>query len=120
MTDPLSDSQESPMDRSAQIDFVLDAAVLRELDEETGLTADQVLGLHRLGGPRPTYCVGHGREEIFLVYLAFTELADDDVICGEGRQMVFVAPADLASRKLNDHTRACLPELVAAIAAQRS
>ena len=68
-------------------------AAVRELAEETGLrvapeTLDS-LGLTRFDNPA---CGGNDRFETFAVRL---DVTDDDVVCGEGRQMVFVDPATL-------------------------
>jgi 8-oxo-dGTP pyrophosphatase MutT (NUDIX family) len=69
------------------------AAAARELAEETGLrvapeTLDS-LGVTRFDNPA---CGGNDRFETFAVRL---DVTDDDVVCGEGRQMVFVDPATL-------------------------
>ena len=68
-------------------------AAVRELAEETGLrvapeTLDS-LGLTRFDNPA---CGGNDRFETFAARL---DVTDDDVVCGEGRQMVFVDPATL-------------------------
>ena len=68
-------------------------AAVRELAEETGLrvgaeTLDS-LGMTRFDNPA---CGGNDRFETFAVRL---DVTDGDVVCGEGRQMVFVDPATL-------------------------
>ena len=67
-------------------------AAYRELEEETGLRLAP--GELELWGAEPfTYSDGHGGA--YHVYVAGVELADDDIVVGEGRQIVFVAPADV-------------------------
>ncbi|HSU01055.1 MAG TPA: NUDIX domain-containing protein [Nocardioides sp.] len=77
-------------------------AAVRELKEETGLVVDPQqltsLGVRRF---RSDSCGGDDELELFAVRLA---VGDDDVVCGEGRQMVFVAPEDLAGRPLHQAT----------------
>jgi 8-oxo-dGTP pyrophosphatase MutT (NUDIX family) len=78
------------------------SAAVRELHEETGLAVDPArldsLGVRRF---RSGSCGGDDEFELFAVRMA---VGDDDVVCGEGRQMVFVAPADLADRALHQAT----------------
>ena len=75
------------------------AAAVRELQEETGLVVAperlESLGVRRF---RSEGCGGDDEFELFAVRMA---VGDDDVVCGEGRQMVFVDPADLAGRPLH-------------------
>jgi 8-oxo-dGTP pyrophosphatase MutT (NUDIX family) len=67
-------------------------AAYRELAEETGielrsglrLVFDGILPLEK------SPVGGH-----FTLWVARTDLADDDIVCGEGRQIVFVDPADV-------------------------
>ncbi|WP_235534715.1 NUDIX domain-containing protein [Nocardioides sp. Soil777] len=67
------------------------AAAVRELAEETGLVVEphhlDSLGVTRFHNPA---CGGEDDFETFVVRLG---VSDDDVVCGEGRQMVFVDPA---------------------------
>jgi 8-oxo-dGTP pyrophosphatase MutT (NUDIX family) len=69
------------------------AAAVRELAEETGLEVEahrlESLGVTSFTNPA---CGGDDRFETFAVRL---DVTDDEVVCGEGRQMVFVDPADL-------------------------
>jgi 8-oxo-dGTP pyrophosphatase MutT (NUDIX family) len=67
-------------------------AAYRELEEETGLRLAP--GELELWVAEPfTYSDGHGGA--YHVYVAGVELADDDIVVGEGRQIVFVDPADV-------------------------
>ena len=68
-------------------------AAYRELEEETGV---------RLAPPAlrewrtfPVHHAAYGTDDVMAVYVAPTRLTDADIVCGEGRQIVFVAP-DLA------------------------
>ena len=82
-------------------------AAHRELAEETGLRHDLAhLGDHALP------CAVHGEDHVAL-YAARTALTDDDVTCGEGRQIVFVDPDRAVGLDLTDATRALLPAVLA-------
>ena len=78
-------------------DFV--AAAVRELQEETGLVVEpgrlDSLGVRRF---RNETCGEVDEFELFAVRLSVT---DDDVVCGEGRQMLFVDPQALDGRELH-------------------
>ena len=67
------------------------AAAVRELAEETGLVVDadrlESLGVTRFDSES---CGEVDELELFAVRL---DVTDEDVVCGEGRQMVFVDPA---------------------------
>ena len=75
------------------------SAAVRELREETGLvvTPDRLvsLGTRRF---RSEWCGQDDEFELFAVRLSVT---DDDVVCGEGRQMVFVDPDELGEKPLH-------------------
>ncbi|WP_322921883.1 NUDIX hydrolase [Nocardioides renjunii] len=81
-------------------DFV--TAAVRELEEETGLVVDparlQSLGSHRF---RSASCGGDDVFELFAVRLSVSQ---DDLVCGEGRQVLLVDPADLGDRELHQAT----------------
>lgn len=78
-------------------DFV--TAAVRELEEETGLVVDPIvldsLGVRRF---RSESC---GEDDEFELFAVRMDVADDDVECGEGRQMVFVDPLALGDRDLH-------------------
>ena len=63
-------------------------AALRELAEETEVTGVDLTHV----GAHTYYCEGCGREHDVAVFMAFTDLTDEDVVCHEGRQIVFVDP----------------------------
>jgi 8-oxo-dGTP diphosphatase len=71
----------------------LDAAVLRELAEETGMSVGAGELTARIEHWRDF--VVHDTRDDMAVYVGATEAGDADVVCGEGRQIVFVDPAGL-------------------------
>ena len=78
-----------------------DAAARRELAEETGIVCNDLVPLGRHIMPS----TAHGRVRVDL-FTARTELTDADVVCGEGRQIVFVEPSVVPTLDLTDATRA--------------
>ncbi|MBL0748071.1 NUDIX domain-containing protein [Nocardioides baculatus] len=87
------------------------AAAVRELHEETGLVVEpdrlHSLGVHRF---RSESCGEDDELELFAVRMSVT---DDDVVCGEGRQMRFVDPQDLGGRPLHQATALTLDRVLA-------
>lgn len=85
----------------------LDAAY-RELLEETGLVPDTPLEevAVALVQHRP------GRLDAVHLYAGATAATDDDVVCGEGRQIVFVAPDAALALDLTVGAAALLPGFV--------
>jgi len=85
-------------------------AAYRELAEETGLAlAPGTLQLWR--DEEFTYVDGHhGR---YHVYAAPVVATDDDIVVGEGRQIVFVDPDDVAGLDLAESSRHFVPEFLA-------
>jgi 8-oxo-dGTP pyrophosphatase MutT (NUDIX family) len=85
-------------------------AAYRELAEETGielgsglrLAFDGILSLEK------SPVGGH-----FTLWVARTDLADDDIVCGEGRQIVFVDPADVPHLDLAVTAAELLPRFLA-------
>ncbi len=92
-----------------------ESAASRELLEETGvqLTHLRHLGRHVLP------CEVHG-EDTFDLFAARATLTDDDITCGEGRQMVFVGPDRIPTLSLTDATRTLYPQVLAAVPAPRT
>jgi 8-oxo-dGTP pyrophosphatase MutT (NUDIX family) len=78
----------------------VDAAVHRELAEETGLATPDL----RLW---QTFTV-HGGARM-AVYTAPTTVTDEDVVCGEGRQIVFVEPAAARDLPLSETAAIVVP-----------
>jgi 8-oxo-dGTP diphosphatase len=75
-------------------------AAHRELTEETGLSAHLT---HLLTSSLP--CPYHG-EDLAAVFVGLTEANDADVVCTEGRQIVFVDPDLVPGLDLTAATRA--------------
>jgi 8-oxo-dGTP pyrophosphatase MutT (NUDIX family) len=75
-------------------------AAHRELAEETGLAAD--LSYWR------TFRV-HDEQDDMAVFVGATTYTDEDVVCGEGRQIVFVDPASVLDLPLADAPRIVVP-----------
>lgn len=86
------------------------AAAVRELEEETGLAVDPArldsLGVRRF---RSETCGGDDEFELFAVRMP---VGEDDVVCGEGRQMVFVDPQALGDRRLHQATALTLERVL--------
>jgi len=80
-----------------------EAAAHRELAEETGLSAE--LRYWR------TFRV-HDQRDDMAVYVAATTCTDADVVCGEGRQIVFVDPATVLDLPLAEAPRIVVPEFL--------
>ena len=78
-------------------------AAHRELSEETGLVSP--LEHWR------TFRV-HDREDDMAVFVAATTYTDDDVVCGEGRQIVFVDPATVLDLPLAEAPRIVIPQFL--------
>jgi len=84
----------------------VETAVHRELAEETGLVAGP-------GGATPylslwrTFTV-HGDDEM-AVYAGPTRVTDADVVCGEGRQIVFVEPSAVPGLPLSEAAAIVVP-----------
>ena len=69
----------------------------RELLEETGVRLD--VAALRLWDSFEIFHAAYGSLDRMFVYAAPTELTDADIVCGEGRQIVFVEPS--AARALD-------------------
>ena len=81
-----------------------DTAARRELMEETGIACDDLVSL----GSHDLPCAFHGRDLVDL-FTARTSVTDAAVVCGEGRQIVFVEPSTISTLDLTDTTRILLP-----------
>lgn len=81
-------------------------AAHRELLEETGLAAGELLPLW--SGPRP-YEAGFPHTVTVHVFRGTTDASQQDVVVGEGRAMVFVAREKVLDRDLAVTTAAVLP-----------
>jgi 8-oxo-dGTP pyrophosphatase MutT (NUDIX family) len=70
-------------------------AAYRELEEETGVRLDLAQGELRLWREERFRYSDRDAPFHYTVWVAPTRLTDDDIVVGEGRQIVFVAPADV-------------------------
>lgn len=84
-------------------------AAHRELLEETGLVVDELLPIGSLTLP----CDLHGEDDVSC-FTAATTASDADVRCGEGRQIVFVAPDQVPDLDLTRSTQAFVEQVLAA------
>ncbi|WP_157682755.1 NUDIX domain-containing protein [Nocardioides scoriae] len=84
-----------------------DAAVHRELLEETGVRAD--LQLWRAQEFRYT----DGHTSSYQVYAGRVDLTDDDIVLGEGRAIVFVDPSQVTALDLAESCAWFLPQFLA-------
>ncbi len=87
-----------------------DAAAYRELLEETGLHVDPP-GLE-LWREMSIYHSAYESFDDVFVYTARTTATDDDIVLGEGRQIVFVEPATLDELTLSASANRILPEFL--------
>jgi 8-oxo-dGTP pyrophosphatase MutT (NUDIX family) len=83
---------------------------VRELEEETSLVvgADELTSLGRVR----FHSDPCGGTDIYELFVTYAEVADADVTCGEGRQMVFVDRESLFDRPLLTAARMQLPDLL--------
>lgn len=88
---------------------VLDAAH-RELAEETGLRPAP--GALRRWRTFEVFHEAYGSTDRVHVHLAATQATDADVVCGEGRRIVFVEPRTALLLDLSSLARAALPALL--------
>lgn len=81
-------------------------AAYRELAEETGLFLDdglQLVGEYTFTSPA---C---GGEDTFALYAGATPCVDADIVCGEGRQIVFIDPRIALAMDLTASAALALP-----------
>jgi 8-oxo-dGTP diphosphatase len=87
----------------------VETAVYRELAEETGLEWSQGLTLWRdevITNPRT------GQPKRWSIWTAPVDLSDDDIVLGEGRQIVFVDRAAVLALDLGGTARPVLEEFL--------
>lgn len=85
----------------------VERAAHRELGEETGL----VVGDGALTGPLRLWRDFTAQEDgaTIWVFIGATRATDADVVCGEGRQIVFVEPSATVALPLSDVAAVVLP-----------
>lgn len=87
------------------------AGAVRELEEETGVRlapADLEL-VEQL----QVFHEAYGTWDTMTFYAAGVDLDDADVVCGEGRQIVFVEPGEVLDLDLTGSARRVLPGFLA-------
>ena len=82
-------------------------AAYRELAEETGVVLAP--GDLQLVGELTFFSTPCGTHDRFNLYAAARDLTDADIVCGEGRQMVFVDPDAARALDLTESARVGLP-----------
>ncbi|UMG92291.1 NUDIX hydrolase [Nocardioides sp. TF02-7] len=88
-----------------------DDAAYRELEEETGIRlAPPALPLWQ---EFRVFHAAYGTHDSVRVYVAPTDLGDDDVVVGEGRQIVFVDPDRATDLPLTQAAGQILPRFLA-------
>ena len=78
-------------------------AARRELAEETGLVCQDLAA----AGSYLLPCRVHGHDQVDL-FTTRLPLTDADIVCREGRRIVFVEPASIPQLDLTDMTRALI------------
>ena len=87
-----------------------DAAVRRELEEETGIrTGPGDLQLWQ----DTEFSYSDGHRSHYRVYAGRMDLTDDDIVVGEGRAIVFVDPGDVHGLDLAESCAHFLPRFLA-------
>src|SRR4051812_3443413 len=90
------------------------AAMDRELAEETGLMLDRgVLSLWYDGWHAPDSKTSPSLRDHWQLWVGRVDLTDADIVCGEGRQIVFVDPDRLRDLDLAESTAVFLPRFLA-------
>lgn len=82
-------------------------AARRELAEEAGIVCDTLVTLGRHDLP----CDVHGHDIVDL-FVGRTSVGDAEVVCGEGRQVVFLEPDVIAGLDLTSMSRQLLPLVI--------
>lgn len=84
-------------------------AAYRELVEETGV---HLTGGLELVAALTVFHPHTATDDDFRLYAAATDLADADIVCGEGRQMVFVHPDVARGLPLTTAASVALPQFL--------
>jgi 8-oxo-dGTP diphosphatase len=88
-------------------------AMRRELTEETGLAVpEESLSLWYDGQHTPSRKTSPFLRDHWQIWTGRVEATDDDIVLGEGRQIVFVDPARLDELELAESTAYFLPRFL--------
>jgi len=85
-----------------------EAAAYRELTEETEVVVPPG-GLHPFAEFEVDHTEAYGTLDRMAVYVAATDLTDADVVCHEGRRIVFVDPGRVTALPLTKGAGVILP-----------
>ena len=91
-------------------DEAYDVGAARELEEETGVRLEP----HELTLFREVQIFHdvYDSHDTMQVFAAATDLTDDDIVLGEGRQIVFVHPQEAPRLDLSSSARAIVPSFL--------
>lgn len=93
-----------------------ESAAYRELAEETGVRLDG--GLELWGEAQVFHTVNQTLDTVQL-WIAASTLTDADIVCTEGRRIVFVDPATIGDLRLTTAAAQMLPDLLDSAAYRR-
>lgn len=85
-------------------------AAYRELEEETGLRLPP--GTLRLWRELEVFHEGYGTLDTTTVWIGAVDATDDDIVVGEGRQIVFLDPAVARTLDLTASATRAVPEFL--------
>ena len=89
------------------------SAMRRELAEETGLELpEDTLSVWFDGLHAPARKLSPDLRDHWQIWAGRADLTDDDIVCGEGRQIVFVPPGRLGELDLAESTAYFLPRFL--------
>jgi 8-oxo-dGTP diphosphatase len=86
----------------------VEAAAYRELAEETEVVVP-LGGLRYFAEFEVDHTEAYGTLDLMALYAAATELTDADIVCHEGRRIVFVDPGDVPGLRLTKGAGVILP-----------
>jgi len=85
-------------------------AAYRELEEETGIRLEP--GELRLWRELQVFHAAYDSLDTTQVWIGSTDLTDADIVLGEGRQMVFVAPEEARRLDLTTSATTVVPDFL--------
>ena len=107
---PVAPDQWGPVGGHVEPGEAWDEALRRELAEETGLDVpEDGLVMWFDGHHTPSHKVSPQLRDHWQIWAGRAEVTDDDVVLGEGRQIVFVDPATVDQLHLAESTAYFLP-----------